>query len=163
MCIFAFLYNAKDLMTNYTQVKFVLYLHNNFSTLESTNSVLRFRTCNRDTSQLIEKGLISCNISASRKLIKTKSYSKDDGPAGNKTLCSSEFDVIAGSKLRDSWFEALIDIRGRNTDGSIEPDECKVSIFPKSLNPQDSPNNQCLIFLLEIKKIKLFFFYITSR
>ena len=32
LCIFGFLYYAKDLMNNFSQVKFVPYLHNNSST-----------------------------------------------------------------------------------------------------------------------------------
>ena len=72
------MYYAKDLMNNFSQVKFVSYLHNNLSTLESTNSILR--ASNIDTSQLLEKGLISCNLAASMKLIKTKSVAKADIP-----------------------------------------------------------------------------------
>ena len=132
MCILGFLYYAKDLVNNFAQVKFVQYLHNNSSTLESTNSILR--ASNRDTSQLFEKGLISCNLAASMKLLKTKSVAQEDIPDENTSLFGSNFDVTQGSKFRDSWFEKLVKNRMKKMDDSIESDKCNVSIFPKSFN-----------------------------
>ena len=82
MCIFTFLYYAKDLLTNSSTVKFVPYLHNNSSTLESQNSVIR--TSNRDTAQGLEKAIITSNQSSGMKLTQIISYSKDDSTEENK-------------------------------------------------------------------------------
>ena len=82
MCIFALLYNSKDLSTNSSTVKSVLYLHNNSSTLESQNSVIR--ASNRDTAQGLEKAIITSNQSSGMKLTQIISYSKDDSTEENK-------------------------------------------------------------------------------
>ena len=134
-------------MNNFPQVKFVPYLHNNSSTLESTNSILR--ASNRDTSQLLEKGLISCNLAASMKLLKTKSVAQEDIPDENTSLFGSNFDVTQGSKFRDSWFEKLVKNRMKKMDDndSIESNKFYVSIFPISSNRQDHHNNYFLKFI----------------
>ena len=132
-------------MNNFPQVKFVPYLHNNSTTLKSSNLILM--ACNRNTSQLLEKSLLSSNLVASMKLIKTTSVAKGDSLNENKTLFSSNFDVTEGSKFRDSWFEKLVKNRMKNMDDSIESDKCNVSIFPKSFNRQDNPNNYFLKFI----------------
>ena len=67
MCIFAFLYYAKDLLNNSSTVKYVPYLHNNSSTLESQNSVIR--ASNRDTAQGLEKAVITSNLSSGMKSV----------------------------------------------------------------------------------------------
>ena len=121
MFIFGFLCYAQDLMNNSPEVKFVSYLCNNSSTLESQNSI--FRASNRSTALLMEKGIITSNLSSGMKMMETKFYSQDDSTVENTNLNSSNYDITAGSKQRDLWFDTnLLKRRKENNKSRIDLD-----------------------------------------
>ena len=78
-------------------------LHNNSSTLESTNSFIR--GSKKDTSLLVEKGLISENLVHGARKITSKSYSEEDSTEENKNLYKSDYDITKGSKQRQKWLD----------------------------------------------------------
>jgi hypothetical protein len=60
LSVCGFLNYAKDVLEKYSALKYVPYLHNNSSTLESQNSF--FRATGTDTSLLLGKGLVASYI-----------------------------------------------------------------------------------------------------
>jgi hypothetical protein len=110
LSVFGFLNYAKDVLEKYSALKYVPYLHNNSSTLESQNSY--FRATGTDTSLLLGKGLVASNIKQTAKLISSSSYSSKHSTVENKNLFTSNFDLTLGSKTREVWIQALILKRG---------------------------------------------------
>eukprot|EP00536_Pseudo-nitzschia_multiseries_P009757 jgi/Psemu1/24207/gm1.24207_g len=80
--IFAFLYYAKEILTT-----------------------------GRDTSQLLEKGMIGSNVKASTRLASSSSYSSHHSIRENCNLYKSEFDLTAGPKQREKWVKDLMEER----------------------------------------------------
>ena len=126
--VFAFLYYAKDILENQSSgLSFVPYLHSNSSTLESSFSSLR--ASGRDTSLLLEKGIIASNVRASTKLMTSKSYSTEHSTSENENFYTDSYDITAGPKERDAWLQSLVTQRA----ASQGPSTTNVSMFPTTM------------------------------
>ena len=130
LSLFGFLNYAKDVLENYPALKFVPYLHNNSSTLESQNSY--FRATGTDTSLLLPKGLVASNIKQTTKLISSTSYSREDSTV-EKNLFTSNFDLTLGSRVREDWIQDLIQRRGANERIDDTSSGNKVHMLPESI------------------------------
>ena len=113
ICNYSFLFRSKDAMENNHKLKFVPMLHNNSSSLESTNCYLR--SSHRDTATSLALGIVATNISGMNKLhTSSVSYSAKDCVPENKNLYKSDYDVTLGTKKRAAWLKNLEEKRKKN-------------------------------------------------
>ena len=133
ICNFSFLHRSKDAMENNHKLKFVPMLHNNSSTLESTNCYLR--SSHRDTATSLALGIVATNISGMNKLhTSSVSYSAKDCVPENKNLYKSDYDVTLGTKTRAAWLKNLEEKRKKNLIIAEESNK-PVSMFTPTFKP----------------------------
>ena len=119
------------------------FLHNGSSTLESTFSSIR--ASNRDTSLLLEKGILVSNYRASNRLTSSSSYSADHSTTENMTLFSSDFYLVDGVQRRKLWFDNLISDRMKWNRLHTSTHRGSISSFPSNM----MKDNPIIEFLLQ--------------
>ena len=133
ICNYSFLLRSKDAMENNHKLKFVPMLHNNSSSLESTNCYLR--SSHRDTATSLALGIVATNISGMNKLhTSSVSYSAKDCVPENKNLYKSDYDVTLATKTRAAWLKKLEEKRKKNLIIAEESNK-PVSMFTLTFKP----------------------------